>query len=188
MAGNNPDRKFEYKFDDGAVILLEAQTSARFGIDISIGSGRFGIINSEPLKLPIKKKAKQHKALRDAKIPYVLAFFIEDKVYEANDIVEALFGNLKVIINRDTMEIIEQKFDQTGIHFYEDKIFHTSVSGTLIFQEIQTSEGYRLHSWYVENPFSSVPIPSKIFPVRSSFIEISRDKNGVTMKWVEEAS
>ena len=48
---------------------------------------------------------------------------------------------------------------------------------------ISEKEIQRLNAWYIENPFTNVPIDSTVFPVKSRFIVQERTTAGFKMGW-----
>ena len=47
-------------------------------------------------------------------------------------------GNLQVIVDINNNEVIEEKYDASGLHYYKNEVVHRSVSGTLVHNPEQT--------------------------------------------------
>jgi hypothetical protein len=145
------------------------------------------MVNPDVLKAPLSKKAGQHKALRDAGFPYIIAIFLEPPHLSAEEITGAWFGKTAILVDVDNNHVVEEKTDQSGIHFYGDEIRHKSVTGTLIFKAEYDKVGKSrfLQSWYVQNPYATVAINPTLFPVESRFVVVGQDEKFFEMKWIK---
>jgi len=143
-------------------------------------------VNHEELKQPLRKKAKQHRSIRKAGYPYIIAMFLESSILSGDEVVSAWLGLPSVTYDFETDQISEEKFDHSGIHYQGNEILHKSVSGTLVFKaeyDENTKSRY-LKCWYVENPYALVKIDASLFPVESQFIVVERNDANFKMNWV----
>lgn len=185
---NLNNKPFSFKDKYGNEVKLEIHSN-EFGDDTFVaGPSRGFWINTDLLKSPLKEKASQHKALRSSENPYIIALFIESMDFSGQDVVYAWFGKPTVSMNSKNLEVISSGNDLSGLHFGRSKIFHTSVSGTLIFKVGGFSEnGERtLSSYYVENPYAKNPISHEIFPVESKYILSQIKENSFHMEWIKD--
>ena len=181
----------KYVFEDGsATIVMEVISgpNPKFSSIEAIGSvGDAQWINSEPLKAPLREKASQHKAIRKASLPYIIAIFLESPYLEAEEVVKAWFGQEVWVINalNDENKVVDSYIDRSGIHFFGSEIRHTTVSGTLVFKAefIESDKRHYLKSWYIQNPFARTPIDSSMLPVQGRYIELERSERGFRMGW-----
>lgn len=180
-----PTKQFEYQFEDGATVILEAEYLKGAGHVTSVGPSKFFSVSPDPLKNPIGKKAKQHPAIRKAGLPYVIALLIESPTIDAEDIVNAWFGNLQIVFDPNTNKVVRQKFDLSGLHYYGKNIFHKTVSGTLVFKAHLTELGHMFRVSYIENPYASVPISPSLFLAKKKWVVISKSKENIEMGWEE---
>lgn len=183
--GAAADQEFDYQDQHGNIIHMSATprpTLKKVGVISSEGL----CVNPEILKAPLRKKAAQHKALRKAGYPYVIAVFLEPTHLSAEEVSEAWLGRLSVVYDVDTNQVVEEKFDQSGLHFLGIEIKHKSVTGTLVYKA--GYDGVRksryLQSWYVQNPYANVKINPAIFPAESRFVVVGQDEKEYEMKWV----
>lgn len=150
----------------------------------------FGPINtgsSDPkiLRVSLDKKAGQHKAIRKANYPYVIAIMLDSPQLFVTQAVDAWFGKKKLILDPDCTKIIESRFDQRGLHFRGSEILHKSVSGTIVFEPRWEENRQRrfLQAHYIQNPYSNVRLSPDLFPAKSKFIVINQDDSGISMGW-----
>jgi hypothetical protein len=142
-------------------------------------------INPNVLKQRLSQKAKQHKQLRKAGHPYVLAVWLEDPLFSPQEVIQAWLGNITVDVDLDTHQVIGQHVDRTGIHFGHNNIQHATVSGTLVFKAYYhpSLQRHELRAWYLQNPFAITPLAPVTFPVEASWIVAGKDANHVYMHW-----
>lgn len=180
-----PEEAYTYRDKRGNTVLLRAQPIDGLRSVGVVGLGQSLWVNADILKPALRKKASQHSALREARFPYVLAFFLEHWAMSAEEIAEAWIGQTEYIIDVEAGKVVDQRLKPSGLHFHRNQILHTSVSGTLVFKAEwnKSLERQELKAWYVENPFARVPVDPAIFPVRSRFVVVSRDAQGVRMDW-----
>lgn len=183
------DQDSSYEDNLGNILSLYAEPSLtlkKIGV-ISTPSMR---VNSDNLKPSLSEKATQHKALRKAGYPYVIAIFLESPYLTAEEVSEAWFGKTAVVLDVDTNQVVEEKFDQKGIHFFGNEIRHKSVSGTLVFREGYDDARHSryLQSWYIQNPYANVKLNPDIFPAESRFIVVRQNDKIFEMKWVKQIS
>jgi hypothetical protein len=143
-------------------------------------------VNPEVLKSPLSEKAGQHKALRKAGYPYVIAIFLEPSHLLAEEVSEAWLGRTIVVYDPDTDKVVEEKLDQSGIHYFGCEIRHKSVTGTLVFKANYDNikKSRYLQAWYIQNPYANIVIDPKIFPVESRFVVVGHDDKMFEVKWV----
>lgn len=182
---NKPENNFEYRDDLGNEFILSATFHPKLKHAIVFGGSEAIWVNPEPLKEPIKKKAKQHRNIREAGHPYIIALFLEPWIYCAEDVITAWFGNTKVIVDINTKEIVKTTIDKSGLHYFDNNIFHKKVSGSLVFKtEFNKVEKRReLFGWYIQNPYADVPIDYNDFPVQDWFQEQSASDSEISMGW-----
>jgi hypothetical protein len=180
------DQNFVYLDDLGNVIHLSANpmpTLKKVGAFSSEGLW----VNPDVLKTPLSEKASQHKALRNANIPYVIAIFLEPTHLSAEEVAEAWIGKLTVVYNPETDQVVEEKYDRSGIHFFGNEVRHKSVTGTLVFRsgDDQEKKSRYLKCWYVQNPYANVSIDPNLFPAQSRFVIVDQKENRYKMGWVK---
>ena len=143
-------------------------------------------VNPDVLKAPLGKKAAQHKALRKAGYPYVISIFLEPTHLSAEEVTEAWFGKTVVVLDTNTDQVVEEKLDESGLHFFGKEITHKSVTGTLVFrvEHDKKNKTRYLRSWYVQNPYANVEIDPVVFPAESRFIVVGQSDKSFEMKWV----
>lgn len=145
--------------------------------------------NVDVLKTALAKKAKQHKAKRNAEMPYVICLFLQSYSYLPRNVVEAWLGNSVFKVNTTTGEFIHTS-DSTGIHYLGEKIVHTTVSGTLVFlqkyDEKNKKRDFDVH--WIENPFAddNVKLDPNLFPLDNSFVVKDRGIDYVNMHWLRD--
>lgn len=180
-----PEKMLIFEDVMGNVIEFNAiKMESLSNVEISISSG-FSLISSDPIKSPLKEKAKQHKSVRKSGYPYVIAIYLEDGKLDANDVKEALFGKPQYLINFDSKEIVGVKSDLKGVFYYANSIVNKSVSGILIFKSKIDSKTKRrnLFGWYFENPYAKVAIDQNYFPTESSYIVKEKTEESYQMTW-----
>lgn len=183
---NNADQEFEYKDDSENVIRLSAKQAPNMK-KLGVFSIEWLRIAGDVLRAPLKKKAEQHKALREAGYPYVIAVFLEPSHLSAEEVSEAWIGKTIIVYDVDADQVVEEKFDEAGIRFFGKEIVHRSVTGVLVFK-VDHDEARRtryLQSWYVQNPHAHVTVAPEIFPVDSRFVVVGQDDEMFEMKWVK---
>ncbi len=180
-----PETVFQYKDAQGNRIELKILSKReRKGVATRGPSSSF-YVDSRKLQRPLREKAHQHKAIRKSEYPYLIAIYLEDKVYSAEEIVEALFGQETFIGDTRTAAVIDQRLDMSGIHYWGQEIRHRSVSGTLVFQDKFDKRQKRrfLESWYIQNPYATKPIDPSLFPVQARFVVKNRTREHFQMGW-----
>lgn len=182
----NADQDFIYKDNCENIIRLSAKQAPQFK-KLGASSSEGFHINPDVLKVPLSKKASQHKALRKAGTPYVIAIFLEPSHLSAEEVIEAWIGKLTAVYDIESDQIVEEKFDESGIRFFGKEIVHKSVAGILVFKasHAEAKKTRYLDSWYVQNPHATMAIDPYIFPVNSRFIVIGQDNITFEMKWVK---
>jgi hypothetical protein len=176
-----------FAYDDAIGNSLNLTATLRTSLKkVGVVSSEGFWVNPDILKTPLSKKAEQHKALRKAGFPYVIAIFLEPSHLSAEEVSEAWLGRTTIVYDPDTEKVVEEKVDQSGIHYFGREIRHKSVTGTLVFKigYDNTKNSRYLQSWYVQNPYANVEIDPKIFPIESKFIVIGHDDEMFEMKWV----
>ncbi|MCJ7445872.1 MAG: hypothetical protein MUO26_15355 [Methanotrichaceae archaeon] len=93
----------------------------------------FGPIDTEPVKKALHRKAGQHKEVRNAGYPYIIALFPEDTAVSPEVVANAIFGNFRVYKDKDNNFTLST--NREGILFRGYDIEHTSLSGTLVFKK-----------------------------------------------------
>lgn len=138
------------------------------------------------LRKALSHKAKQHKALRESHIPYVIAIFLESYSLKPSNVVEAWLGKSVLQVDRIARTTVLTT-DSTGIHYGGDEIAHTTVSGTLVFKSKYNESHLRreLESYWIENPFAedTIKIDPKLFPAIERFLVTERTPTYCTMEW-----
>jgi len=183
----NPEEKFTYEDGSITVILQTLKiTDADFKtVQVIESAGDPRWIDSDPVKQPLRKKAGQHKAIRQASYPYVIALYLESIFLSSKEVVKAWFGNETYVIDIDKHQVVNSYIDKSGIHFLGSRVLHTTVSGTLVFKyEWDKKEKRRcLIASYIQNPFAKVYINPKIFPVGARYVVKERGLKGFRMGW-----
>lgn len=182
----NPEKPFQFEDAQGNRIVLKKLYYKNEGEVSTIGPARELFINSNIFTNPLRKKAYQHKKVRQAKYPYIIAIYLEDKTYSPEEIVEAWFGKTVVALDSETLEFRNQYIDRSGIAFFKNTIRHRSVSGTLVFNDTYDDQEKcrKLQAWYIQNPYANKPIDSAIFPTKARFVVKTQDDRNVEMGWV----
>lgn len=143
-------------------------------------------VNPDVLKTPLSEKAGQHRALRKAGIPYVIAIFLEPSHLSAEEVSEAWLGRTTIVYDVESNKVVDEKLDQSGIHYFGREIRHKSVTGTLVFKAgyDKSKESRYLQSWYIQNPYANTIMDPLIFHVDSRFIVVGQDEEMFQMKWL----
>lgn len=180
------DQRLDYQDRRGNILQLSATPRSnlkKLGVISSEGVG----VNPEVLRPPLSKKADQHKALRKAGYPYIIAIFLEPSHLSAEEVCEAWMGKTTIIYDVEINKVIEEKFDESGISFFKQEILHKSVTGILVFKaEYDGGRKSRyLHPWYIQNPYATTMIDPNIFPVDSRFMVVGQNNEMFEMKWVK---
>lgn len=183
---SNPEKPFRFADEQGNCIELKKLFDKKEGGVITIGPTRGLFVNSTIFANPLRKKAHQHKAIRKAKYPYIIAIYLEDKTYSAEEIVEAWFGKQVSALDPETLKINKSYIDRSGIAFFANSIRHQSVSATLMFNDTYDDQGKcrKLQAWYIQNPYAKKPIEPTIFPTKARYIVKARKKRNFEMGWV----
>jgi hypothetical protein len=180
---------FTFQDENGNKISLRVASDIETTHLAVFGSGRSAImVSSDPLKDPLRKKASQHKAIRRAGYPYVIAVLLDPWQLSAESVVEAWLGEMKYVWNLNNTENGELVGDLgSGLHVFGSAVRHTSVSGTLAFRAMRnrTLERNVLVGWYIENPFAKVPLGPNLFPVVASYQIINKGQKSLKMGWQE---
>jgi len=186
---NKPEHKFVYQDEYGNRLVLSASSNPHLQKVKAVVGGMF-YANPSPLQEPIRNKAKQHKKLRQAGLPYVIALYLESFVYSAEEVVIALFGNQQFTIDFESGDTLDSLIDKSGMHFFGQDILHKSVSGTLVFKanfdEVQ--QRHKLQAWYIENPYANLNISTTIFPVEAIFGKLEANSSCIKMGWYKKNS
>ena len=150
-----------------------------------LGPTDYYFVNTDLLKKPLKEKSQQHSTLRNENNLYIIALFIESANFSGQDVIDAWFGKPKYILDRKTLRILSIENDLSGLHFGKSKIFHRTVTGTIVFKiSGYFKEGYRtFESWFIQNPYSNKQIDSNFFPVDHKFILLKEKENRFIMEW-----
>jgi hypothetical protein len=168
---SNPDQKFVFEDRHQNIIFFTAMRVPEFGHVVASGFVDGVFVNPEVLKEPIKKKARQHKQFRNSGYPYIIALYLDPFLQSAEEVVEAWLGKIQWTIDANENQVIEQKSDQSGLHFFGSEILHRSVSGTLVFKATSDDKLKRrvLNARYIQNPFAKIWIDPFLFPIQSSY-------------------
>lgn len=176
---------FRYRDEDGNRLEMIAHfspTMKKLGV---MGPARTFYANPDRLKRPLSTKGNQHKTIRRAGYPYVVAILLEDRTLSAEEVVEAWFGKQQAIYDVAKDAIVDERNDLSGIHFFGREIRHTSVSGTLVFRASlnEVLQRHELRSWYIQNPYAKTPIDPSLFPVEGRFVVKDKTPSGYSMSW-----
>lgn len=182
---NSPETTLDYNDEHNNRIVLQALWKREKGGIATVGPTRSSWIDSSQFQRPLREKASQHKAIRKSEHPYLIAIYLEDKSFSAEEIVEAWFGKHTAIIDINTVEIVDQQIDRSGIHYYGREVRHRSVTGTLVFRDAfdESQRGRALQAWYIQNPYAAKPIDPAILPVMARFVVQSQDERNYQMGW-----
>ena len=127
------DKLFIYQDDFGNILELSAEQAPR-SKKVGVFSSEGLWVNPDLLKSPLSQKASQHKALRNSGYPYIIAIYLEPYYFSAEEVAEAWLGKTTIVYDIDAKKVVEEKLDQSGIHYWAKEIRHKSVTGTLVFK------------------------------------------------------
>ncbi len=180
-----PEKEFAFSDVAGNRIILAAQAHAGLEHICIVGIFRRRELGAPKLRPALHNKARQHRTIRKAGFPYVLAVLLEDIQLTAEDVVMAWFGRPQIVFDRYTGAIVEQRLDMSGIHFFKSEIVHESVSGTLVFHRIWNKQAHRreFESMYVQNPYANVSVDPDLFAVRARYLVMEQTADGYRMGW-----
>jgi len=187
---NDPENDFTYHDQQDNKAILSATFYPSLKNVGVIRSSEAIWVNPAPLKEPIKKKAKQHKKIRQAGYPYIIALFLEPGIYTAEEITTAWFGNRQVIVDINTNKVVKQTVDKSGLHFFGHDILHKSVSGSLVFKARfnEVEKRRELLAWYIQNPYATIPVDYSKFPVRAWFEKQKESATEISMGWSKNSN
>ena len=180
---DSPEQLFVFEDGLGNRVAMSVEGHHHLTRTQAVRSGPVLNLTGDRLRSPLKKKASQHRKLRAAGQPYVIALFLEDFLLDSEEVVDAWFGKVQVQIRVRPLEVISQSFDLSGLHFFGQDIVHTTVSGTLVFKHwFNEDQGvYFLRGHYVENPYAKSPLDPALLPVARRFVIESREP--LRMTW-----
>lgn len=181
------EEKLSYHDENGNDLFFSNKMVSQLDFFCPTSSSEF-TVDSDELKPSLKDKAGQHKKLRQAGLPYVIALYIEPHNISERYVADAWLGKPVVIVDRRGRGIIETRSDYSGIHFYGREIRHKTVSGTLVFRSTinPVKRMIELTASYIQNPFADTSIPNDFFPVDSRYTVIERTESGFKMDWHQE--
>lgn len=180
-----PDKQYNFEDRAGNVVVFNSEHHPNLKNVGLLWAGEMQLVNPDALKPALQEKAKGNRAVRKAGYPYVIALFIENFLYSVEEVITSWFGNESVVIDTNTLEVIETKRNLRGLHLYRKQVTHRTVSGTLVFKA-KHSENFRgnlLQGWFIQNPYAKVKVDEYIFPVENSFIVVEQDALGYKMAW-----
>jgi hypothetical protein len=183
------ENTFSFQDDNGNKIDLRLATATQFTNVTVFGPGRSAMVSIEPLKRPLRKKAAQHKAIREAGYPYVIALLLEPWQLTEESVAEAWLGATQYRYNPNNPQQGELIADvKSGLYAFGGEVRHTTVSGTLAFRTIRNMQYNRadLQAWYIENPYAKVRMDPTLFPVVRSYVVLERTDRYFTMGWRHE--
>jgi hypothetical protein len=131
---HQPDRIYEYNDNYQNHVELKASLFPSLTDTATVGPTVSLLLNPDLLKSPLRKKARQHRNVRVAGYPYVIAIFIESPFFSHDEIVDAWFGQEQVVVDMQSKKIVETRLDLRGLYYWKRKIHHKTVSGTLVFK------------------------------------------------------
>ncbi|MFC2088744.1 hypothetical protein ACFLSX_04005 [Calditrichota bacterium] len=176
-----------YKYNDkfGNKVKIHFEKNISSNKPFILGPSGYGFINTDLLKKPLKEKSKQHSVIHKSGNIYLIAIFIESSDFSGQDIVDAWFGKTKIAFDPNTLQVVSTENDLSGLHFGRSKIFHTTVSGTIVFKVSGFSEeGFRIFkTWFIQNPYSSNPVNIEKFSVDRKFVVLNVKENKYEMGW-----
>lgn len=180
-----PDKNLNYNDKLGNQIFLSARKSYLQNCIIIDTSVKTQWVDNKPLINPLRKKASQHKKVRNSGYPYIIAVYLEPWQLTHRTVVRTWFGNNKVMIDKNTLDVVDTRLDKSGIHYFGKKIQHTTVSGTLVFESDYDRQLKKnnLMAWYIQNPYAKVPIKNNLFPTNSRFLVKENNSNSFSMGW-----
>jgi hypothetical protein len=173
-------------FDEDNEISIEASKCPGLAeVSVFAADGEARGIDPQYLRPSLKKKAKQHRPVRRAGYPYVIALFVESSFYGPETAVEAWFGSPSYSINRKTSKVEPAGLDGRGLYYFRREVRHRSISGTLLMKSgwNTTKDRRSLVGWYVENPYAKKPLSPGLFPTESNYVVLSQGERGIRMGW-----
>jgi hypothetical protein len=181
----SPDKPFLFRDPKGNEIRLESNKNDSLERVHCFGPINVGWLDPEILKDPLHKKAGQHREIRKANYPYVIAIMLNSPQLFITQAVDAWFGKEQWILDPGCTKIVESRFDRSGLHFRGSEIYHRSVSGTLVFEPRWEENRQRrfLQAHYIQNPYANVRLSPDLFPAKSKFIVINQDDSDISMGW-----
>jgi hypothetical protein len=182
----NSTQDIEYRDGLGNILKLSA-TSRPTLKKVGAYSSEGLHVNPDVLKSALTEKARQHKALRNSGYPYIIAIFLEPSHLSAEEVVGAWIGRTVVVYDIERDQVVEEKFDESGIRFFGKEVVHKSVTGVLVFKAgyDESRRTRYLQSWYVQNPHANIAIDPNIFPVESRFVVVGQDDKMFEMRWIK---
>lgn len=179
------DQNFVYQDEKGNALILSSTSMPSLKKVAATYSEGFWV-NSDVLKSPLAKKAKQHSELRGASIPYIIAILLEPPTLSAEEVVEAWLGKQTVVYDLNTDQVTEEKIAKSGIHFFGKEIKHKSVTGTLVFRvgHDEMKKSRYLQCWYVQNPYANSPVNPDHFPAQARFVVMEQKGRNYKMGWM----
>lgn len=182
---HSPDEPFLFEDNSNNQMLLRAQRHPSLQHVATAATFPAEWIDPTALRVTLSNKAKQHQAIRKRGYPYVLAIMPESWKQSAEEIVTAWFGNEQLVIDFNTNEVIEQRIDLTGIHYFGREVVHKSVSGTLVFKREygKKLKMHQLETWYVQNPYANVSLDLDLFPVQGKYVMMDKTDRNFKMGW-----
>jgi hypothetical protein len=177
--------RFSFHDESGSRLTLSLLRETRSTHVLTAGPTRDGDANPDRLKRPLREKALQHKGIRSARLPYVIALYIEPWDLSAEEVVSAWLGREQVVVDINTREVVEVRTDRKGIHYYRGKIRHRSVSATLVLKRQWNPDELRhsMRAWFVQNPYANVALSHETFNVVSAYIVTAQDEVHFSMGW-----
>ena len=182
VEGDNPDFVLRTA---GHRIAIEARVFQGVEAERELhGRAAAMLVSPEPLKSPLGEKAKQHKRLRKAGHPYILALFLEHVIPSPQTVTQAWFGRLRVVPGTDNARLVAEH-DGSGLHYFGTRVYHKSVTGTLVFNATLSADRQRrqLKGCYIENPFAKAPVDPGLFPVESRYVVAENLGTCFRMEW-----
>lgn len=180
------DNQFYYSDVFGNIIYFEisSEIKVREGVGVMLIEPP-EVANIDLLKGSLRKKAKQHISLTKIAYPYIIAVFLENYMFTAEELIDAWLGKEQVVIDRKTGQISRGN-DQSGLSFHGHEIQNTGVTGILVYKSLsdEKCQTRYLNSWYIENPYARNKIDPNIFPVEGRFIVTERNNDYCSMKWI----
>lgn len=177
------DKPYVYEDEQGNTVVFHSEYKRdQPPVGLAWSGGAF-VIDPNELKPSLKKKANANRGIRDLGYPYIIAIFIEDFMYSAEEVQRAWFGEQVFTVDAGKKAVTAVEREYSGLHFFRDQIQHRSVSGTLVFKlgAPDGFEGRFIEGWYIENPFANSYVDHYLFPVRSKYIVKSHQ-----MGWVND--
>ena len=186
---HHPSQKFIMEKGDNRVIMTAEPRPNGSRVGVVLGPGEFRTVSGEPLKRPLRQKAVQHAAAKEAGLPLVVAVFLESHELSADEVVEAWLGRVVYKVDWQKGQAVAQGSDLSGIHFFRGAIRHTTVTGTLVFKSegLDSSGSINLVASYVQNPFAANKVDPMIFPATRRFVVAEETAESYRMAWEHTA-